>query len=860
MKKVRNSVLIFLIIFTMLVDLTIPVSIATENKTFDSLDTPVNLTWKEGSTATATWENVANANYYNIKVNVYNKDNELIGFRNTGTSSNEIDLQQEINDINYIPKLDSIYVSFIVQASYVDENINIQSNYSSESKKLLIEKKGTIKLSTPTDLKIDNDFNITWNFNSNEISNIDYFNLYCKIKYQGKEKGGYLGLLNPRLTQLQSSEFGITIQGDVASANIKEQITEKYKELGYKGETIEISFKVISTPISPSIYIESDYSDYSDFVTYKNEEIKQLSAPKNIKFDNDFNVEWNFNSSERSYIDYFNLYYKIIYQGKEKEGYLGLLDPQLTPLQSSEFGMTIQGNVASANIKEQITEKYKELGYKGETIEISFKVISTPISPSIYIESDYSDYSDFVTYKNEEIKQLSAPKNIKFDNDFNVEWNFNSSEKSYIYYFNLYYKIKYHGKEKEGYLGLLNPRSTQLQSSKFGMTIKGDVVSANIKEQITEKYKELGYKGETIEISFKVISTPISPSIYIKSDYSDYSNSVYYNPNGSTVINAITLSPNRPIIGVGRSMYIGKTIEPNNAIYDNINWSSSDNSTVSIDNMGQITGIKKGNATITAQINNAEQNAEVIVYEIETNISNEDQASAIKDEANDTIEKILYNGDITNTDIVDKNAVVSKIEQGAENGDMFNVDLNYNDKTASEYDYIKDTINNNYDGYNIAGGKDIKVEISHTDNKGEKHQIANITELENNLSIEFEIPSNIPQLERTKKREYKLLRIHNNEIEDIAFNVDNNTIETSSDKFSDFVVLYKDIEVGLKGDVDGDGFVTISDCIAILRHVKEVELLTGDKLERAKIDNNDIVTISDYTALLRHVKEIEELS
>ena len=62
-----------------------------------------------------------------------------------------------------------------------------------------------------------------------------------------------------------------------------------------------------------------------------------------------------------------------------------------------------------------------------------------------------------------------------------------------------------------------------------------------------------------------------------------------------------------------------------------------------------------------------------------------------------------------------------------------------------------------------------------------------------------------------------------------------------------------------KGDVDGDGFVTISDCLAILRHVKEVELLTGEKLERAKIDNNNMVTISDYTALLRSVKEIELL-
>ena len=62
-----------------------------------------------------------------------------------------------------------------------------------------------------------------------------------------------------------------------------------------------------------------------------------------------------------------------------------------------------------------------------------------------------------------------------------------------------------------------------------------------------------------------------------------------------------------------------------------------------------------------------------------------------------------------------------------------------------------------------------------------------------------------------------------------------------------------------KGDVDGDGFVTISDCLAILRHVKEIETLSGEKLERAKIDNNNMVTISDYTALLRSVKEIELL-
>ena len=36
-----------------------------------SLDTPTWLLWKEGSTATATWNAVENANYYNVEVYVY---------------------------------------------------------------------------------------------------------------------------------------------------------------------------------------------------------------------------------------------------------------------------------------------------------------------------------------------------------------------------------------------------------------------------------------------------------------------------------------------------------------------------------------------------------------------------------------------------------------------------------------------------------------------------------------------------------------------------------------------------------------------------------------------------------------------
>ena len=89
----------------------------------------------------------------------------------------------------------------------------------------------------------------------------------------------------------------------------------------------------------------------------------------------------------------------------------------------------------------------------------------------------------------------------------------------------------------------------------------------------------------------------------------------------------------------------------------------------------------------------------------------------------------------------------------------------------------------------------------------------------------------------------------------------NGNISIATDELSSFMIGIDPNDVDLEfGDVDGDGFVTISDCLAILRHVKEVETLTGEKLERAKIDKDNMVTISDYTALLRHVKEIELLN
>ena len=303
--------------------------------------------------------------------------------------------------------------------------------------------------------------------------------------------------------------------------------------------------------------------------------------------------------------------------------------------------------------------------------------------------------------------------------------------------------------------------------------------------------------GQTVELKFKVQANPNSRenSKYIASDISEFSNIFYYNSDGLTKIDSIILSPSSPVIAVGRNLYIGKTINPEDALYDKIQWSSSNNSTVYIDTMGKITGLKKGNATITAKINNAMQNAEVSVYEIESNIPNSQQSNQVIDEANDIIEAITCGEDISNVDITNKEFAINEIEQGAKNGNQFKVDVNYDNKKASDYNDIKDIINDNYNNYEIACGNDVTIEISHIDNKGTQHHITNITELENYVDIHFELNDDALNVPRTKQREYKLIRYHDNKLEEIDFDILNGNVITSSNKFSDFILLYKDTDL-----------------------------------------------------------------
>ncbi|MBP3330748.1 MAG: hypothetical protein J6L89_07945, partial [Clostridia bacterium] len=71
--------------------------------------------------------------------------------------------------------------------------------------------------------------------------------------------------------------------------------------------------------------------------------------------------------------------------------------------------------------------------------------------------------------------------------------------------------------------------------------------------------------------------------------------------------------------------------------------------------------------------------------------------------------------------------------------------------------------------------------------------------------------------------------------------------------------LTQDVKIHLKGDINGDGRIMVTDYNAILRHVKKIKSLEGYEFDCADVDGNGRIMVTDYNAVLRHVKKTATL-
>ena len=69
----------------------------------------------------------------------------------------------------------------------------------------------------------------------------------------------------------------------------------------------------------------------------------------------------------------------------------------------------------------------------------------------------------------------------------------------------------------------------------------------------------------------------------------------------------------------------------------------------------------------------------------------------------------------------------------------------------------------------------------------------------------------------------------------------------------------QDAKIHLRGDINGDGKLTVLDYGKVLRHAKGLALLTGYEFKCGDINGDGKLSVADYGKILRHAKTIEYL-
>ena len=429
-----------------------------------------------------------------------------------------------------------------------------------------------------------------------------------------------------------------------------------------------------------------------------------------------------------------------------------------------------------------------------EEYSVYFDVTAQIVSDGSTVESVASERSAALTVSSAGKTELGTATNVVLSDDGVLTWDGFDPNSAY---YAVYSKVECNGNTSVQW-----PASVDFVSVRE-LSSDGETASLDATKALKEAYSEAGYSGETVKVSLRVKAIAGSDDeSYKNGDYSEYSNSIYYNPSGSTVINQITLSPSSPLIAVGKSMYVGKTIDPDSAYYSLVNWSGSDDSVFTVDSNGQITGVAKGNATLTAQINNASVDATVSVYELSSNVSDADDQTTVTDTAADTVEQITKDEDTPKAEIDNADQAKTELEEAAKRGDEFIVDMSKDDKSKEDLGADWGKAQSAAGGKEFGGAYDVTLDFKHKDQSGAEHHIGNITELDKDITFELEMPKGLPEVEAGHVREYSVVRVHDGEAESIPFEMtEDGNFRVTSSKFSDYVIAYSDTAISTDTDL-----------------------------------------------------------
>ena len=549
-----------------------------------------------------------------------------------------------------------------------------------------------------------------------------------------------------------------------------------------------------------SIISESDLiiSEYFQYLL-----VPRLPAPTNLLLSEDGTLRFK-------YIDDSIFYHKI-----KVDAYInGIAIPGCSHIyHGSTFKKENGFYVVNSDLIQRTYRKAVELGYieNGSVANCSFSM-TTETNLSNWLSSDISATSNSIEYSKQYIKYPTPTDLVLSENgilNFKYSGELDGGSYKIIGYIN----------------GIAIPANdipdlddADLAYSYATKSLKilkdGDDCSVDIKYMATtmfnkaEEYYKYALNGNRsqADISFSVMIQS-SSNEYFSSDESSISNTIKYS-NFISVENLV-LVPASPLVYLGKSYYLGKTIYPRDAHYKSIDWTSDNENIVTVDENGKITGVSVGTANITAAIDDATATVPVTVYEITSNIEDEEIADRIISTAGDIIDDIANknNPNLSNTDI-DKNSlgiIKNEIENAAGNGNDFWVNIKNEGRGLGHYKQYWDdpafwewySALYEDNGWHFGWGNNVEYEMGYTDSSGEDHRIGSITEFDSEYGFYFEVSedSEMEELKNGKKRIYNVIRFHDGgyDVVDIEI-LKNGKIKVLSDKYSDFVLVYKDMD------------------------------------------------------------------
>ena len=247
----------------------------------------------------------------------------------------------------------------------------------------------------------------------------------------------------------------------------------------------------------------------------------------------------------------------------------------------------------------------------------------------------------------------------------------------------------------------------------------------------------------------------------------------------------------------------------------------SENTKVATVKDGVITGVSAGKTSIVLNHAGMEDNVEVIVYEVKADESTKNETSNVTN----IVKDLLDNKDVKGVDKDTKEKIVEAVKSGKTiETELSTKEIKSSDLSSETKKEINKTIKKDE---KIAAIFDINVLL-----KASNNNIGKLTELENAVLIGLDVPNNIPELKTGYTRKYYVIRIHNGKAERLDATYENGKVTFKTDKFSDYILTYEDVEskTGSSKELDdtpktGDVNYSITFIIFIMLTMVTVKLL-----------------------------------